>query len=40
MTGGFDPKQPAMPAIHFVDATSKSLNMRNLSKSNIAYLDK
>jgi hypothetical protein len=38
-SGGFDPKHPAMPAIHFVDATGKGLNMRNLSKSNIAYMD-
>jgi hypothetical protein len=39
MLGGFDPKPDAKAAVHFVDGAGKSLNMRNLSNSNIAYLD-
>jgi hypothetical protein len=40
MLGGFDPKPPAKPSSQFVDIVGKSLNMCNLSNSNIAYLDK
>jgi hypothetical protein len=39
MTGGFDPKPDAKPTVHVVDAAGKSLNMRNLSNSNIVYLN-
>jgi hypothetical protein len=39
MSGGLDPKPPTKPAGHFVDTVGKSLNMHNLSNSNIAYFD-
>jgi hypothetical protein len=38
-SGGFDSKPDAKSAIHVVDATGKSLNIHNLSNTNIAYLD-
>jgi hypothetical protein len=35
---GFDPKPDAKAEVHFIDVADKSLNIRNLSNSNIAYL--
>jgi hypothetical protein len=36
-SGRFYPKPPTKSATHFVDTVGKSLNMCNLSNSNIAY---
>jgi hypothetical protein len=39
MLEGFDPKRLGKPATHFLNTTDKSLNMCNLSDSNIDYFD-